>query len=106
MRRLLTGSLIVLVLLLGAGLAFAAEDGKALYESKCALCHGKDGVAKPAAKGSKNFNDPAFQSEMSADAIAKMTMDGKNKMPAFKSKLTPEQIQAIAAHVKTLAPAK
>jgi cytochrome c6 len=106
MRRLLTGSLIVALVVLGTGFVFAAEDGKALYESKCALCHGKDGVAKPAAKGSKNFNDPAFQSATSAEAVAKMIEDGKNKMPAFKSKLTPEQIQAVAAHVKTLGPAK
>ena len=106
MRRLLTGSLIVALVVLGCGIAFAAEDGKALFDSKCAMCHGKDGVAKPAAKGSKNFNDPAFQSATSAEAIAKMVEDGKGKMPAYKTKLSAEQIQAIAAHVKTLAPAK
>jgi mono/diheme cytochrome c family protein len=106
MHRLFTGLLIVGFLIVGTGVALAAEDGKALYDSKCALCHGKDGVAKPPAKGSKNFNDPAFQAETSPDTIAKMIADGKNKMPAFKSKLSPEQITAIAAHVKTLGPAK
>ena len=79
-------------------------SGKALYDQKCSICHGKDGVAKPSAKGSRNFNDAAFQGAMSADAIAKVTADGKGKMPAYRSTLKPADISAIAAHVKTLAP--
>ena len=48
----------IVILLAAAALAFtapaaAAEDGKTLYDTKCALCHGKDGVAKPPAKGSR-----------------------------------------------------
>jgi cytochrome c6 len=83
-------------------MAIAASEGKSLYETKCAQCHGKDGIAKPPGKGSKNFNDPAFQSGWSEDAIAKITSDGKGKMPAYRNKLSPEQIKAVAAHVKTL----
>ena len=80
----------------------AAADGPHLYDSKCAMCHGKDGVAKPAGKGSRNLNDAAFQAAMSVDAIGTITANGKGKMPAYRSKLTPEQIQAISAYVKTL----
>jgi cytochrome c6 len=80
----------------------AAAGGKELYDSKCAMCHGKDGVAKPAGKGSRNLNDAAFQAAMSVDAIGDITANGKAKMPAYRSKLTPEQIQAISAYVKTL----
>jgi len=87
-------------------LAVVAADGKVLYETKCAQCHGKDGVAKPPGKGSKNFNEPAFQSAWTEDAIATITSDGKGKMPGYRSKLSPEQIRAIAAHVKTLSPSK
>ena len=85
-------------------LAVAAAEGQALYETKCAQCHGKNGVAKPAGKGSRNFNDPAFQSASSVESIGKITADGKGKMPGYRSKLSPEQIQAVAAHVKTLGP--
>ena len=99
---------ILLMALAAAATAAAAggdaPSGKALYDQKCAICHGKDGVAKPQAKGSRNFNDPAFQSAMSADAIAKVTAEGKGKMPAYRSQLKPAEIGAIAAHVKTLAP--
>ena len=82
----------------------AAADGKSLYDTKCAQCHGKDGVAKPPGKGSRNFNDPAFQGASSVASVAKITSEGKGKMPGYRSKLTPEQIQAVAAHVKTLGP--
>lgn len=87
-----------------AGLPVLADgpDGKALYEAKCAMCHGKDGVAKAMAKGSANFNDPKFQQANSAEAIEKIIAEGKGKMKGFKDKLKPEEIRAVAAHVKSL----
>ena len=94
----------VLLLSAWAAVAAAAEDGKALYQTKCAMCHGKDGVAKSTAAGSRNLNDPAFQSAVSAAEIAAVIEQGKNKMPPNKGRLTPPQVEAIVAHVKTLAP--
>lgn len=99
--RVLVCSVIVLSLSAFPVLA-AGPDGKALYEAKCAMCHGKDGVAKPLAKGSGNFNDAAWQKANPAEAIEKVATDGKGKMKGYAGKLAPEEIQAIAAHVKTL----
>ena len=87
-------------------LVVAAADGKILYETKCAQCHGKDGIAKPPGKGSKNFNDPEFQSAWTDESIARITAEGKGKMPGYRSRLSPEQIRAVAAHVKTLGPSR
>lgn len=87
-------------------LAVAAADGKVLYETKCAQCHGKDGVAKPPGKGSRNFNDPAYQSSATEPSIVAITAEGRGKMPAYRAKLSDEQIRAVAAHVKTLGSAK
>ena len=86
--------------------AFAGEaaDGKALYNSKCAMCHGADGVAKAMAKGSKNFNDAAFTA--TAEEIGKVVLAGKNKMPKMEGKLTAEQVAAVSEYVKTMAPKK
>ena len=80
----------------------AVADGRTLYETKCAACHGKDGVAKPPGKGSRNFNDPAFRESSTEESIIAITSDGKGKMPGYRSKLNPEQVRAIAAHVRTL----
>jgi len=100
-------ALLTLVLLAGPGAAALlaadapSEDGKALYTKKCAMCHGADGVAKPVAKGSPNLNDPEWQKKTADDAIATTIVHGKNKMPK-NDKLTPEQVQAIVAFVRTL----
>lgn len=101
-----TKRMIPIALLASFGLAvpvLAAEDGKALYQSKCAMCHGNDGVAKKMAAGSKNFNDPAWKSAATADSIIKATKDGVGKMKGMGDKLNAEQMKAIADYMLTLA---
>jgi mono/diheme cytochrome c family protein len=83
--------------------AFAAEDGKALYSSKCAMCHGADGVAKKMAAGAKNLNDPAWKKGETAESVAKIIHEGKGKMKGLGDKLNAEQTTAIADYVLTLA---
>ena len=83
--------------------ALAEEDGKKLYDSKCAMCHGADGVAKKMAAGSKNFNDPAWKKTATVEMIVKDTKDWKGKMKGLGDKLSPEQMTAIADNVLTLA---
>ncbi len=101
MNRVLVVSLLA-VLALALPAAAEAPDGKALYGSKCAMCHGADGVAKKMAEGSANLNDPEYQKKTSVEAIEKVIHDGKGKMTKYEGKLTAEQIKAIAEYVKTL----
>jgi len=95
-------------LVLSTGAVVADVDGKALYDGKCAMCHGADGVAKEmwAKKGARNFNDPAWQKEMTDEALTKATADGipDKKMPAYKDKLKPEEIAAVVKYIRTLGP--
>src|SRR6187549_1143228 len=100
MKRVACSIVILAVAVLVAGPVLAAEDGAALYKSKCAMCHGADGVAKKMAEPSRSFNDPKFQGEMTKESIAKVVTEGKGKMKPVK--LTPEQIDAVASHVKTM----
>ena len=93
---------LAVIALASAPVAHAAADGKALYDAKCAMCHGKDGVAKPMAKGSANFNDAKWQAGMTADKIVAVMESGRGKMLSYKGKLTPEEEKAIAGYVKTL----
>ena len=50
-----------------------APSGRQVYDQKCSICHGKDGVAKPSPKGSRNFNDPALQGTHFVYRSAKLT---------------------------------
>ena len=83
--------------------ALAEEDGKKLYDSKCAMCHGTDGVAKKMGAGSKNFSDPAWKKTATVEGIVKDTADGKGKMKGMADKLSPDQMTAIANYVLTMA---
>lgn len=98
--------MVPVVLLAACGLthsALAAEDGKKLYDAKCAMCHGIDGVAKKMAAGSKNFNDPAWKKGESGESIVKIIHEGRGKMKGLGDKLNAEQAKAIAEYVLTLA---
>jgi len=71
-------------------------DGKELYERKCSRCHGDDGTLEK--KGADNLQE----SVLSDAALTRIITEGKKKMPAFGSKLSTEQIQAIAVYTKSL----
>ena len=91
------------VALAGGVPAAAATDGKGLYESKCAMCHGMDGVSKSMATGSKNLNDPAWKQSVTSDLIVRIIHDGKGRMKGLGDALSREQSAALAAYVLTLA---
>lgn len=90
-----------------ASLAFApiaswgAEDGAALYKTKCSACHGANGEGKPAMKA------PALKgTTLEAGKIVEFITkgDAAKKAPHTKpvSGLNADQAKAIAEHVKSL----
>jgi cytochrome c6 len=85
-----------------------AQDAPALYKSKCAACHGEDGKGTTAAGvklGAHDFASPDVQKETDAQLIDIVT-NGKNKMPAYKGKLTDDQIKGLVGYVRELAKKK
>jgi len=86
------------VLAVMSGMAFAAQDGAAIYKAKCAGCHGAAGEGKtgPALKGTS----------LSADQIADALLKGApgKKAPHAKAMagLTADQASAVATYVKDL----
>jgi cytochrome c6 len=96
------------VLLLAAAIAapslVRADDAAALWASKCAMCHGQNGT--PTMMGKKNgaadYTSAADQAKFTdAEAIAAITA-GKGKMKSFGDKLTPDQVKALVAYVRSL----
>ncbi len=97
MKKILAALLIVAA----SGTALA-EDGAALFKSKCAACHGPDGKGTtPMGKALKVKS--LAGTKLSAAEIEKIASQGKpgTRMIAIKG-LTPEQLKAVAAHVKAL----
>ena len=95
---------VVVVILLAFCLRAGADEDKGgvTYAARCAVCHGKDGVPKSFAKGSPAFNDEAWRKGASLESIEKVVAEGRGRMPAFGNKLTPEEIKAVSAYLKTL----
>ena len=92
-----------------------AEKGKALYTQHCAACHSDDGSGKGLGTGvtlsrKRSFlvmpaaiGNPGFLAS-APDAMIKHTvLNGRNgtAMPAFKDKLSDQQINDIVAHVRS-----
>ncbi|MFO0357716.1 MAG: c-type cytochrome [Sphingobacteriaceae bacterium] len=69
----------------------AGNDGKALYEANCNVCHGADG--KLGMAGAKDLSASALD----LAAMKEIILHGKGAMPA--STLNEEQAQAVAEYV-------
>lgn len=85
-----------------------ADDAAALYKAKCIGCHAADGSGgTPAGKALKVGDLRADEVQKKTDAqLIEITTGGKNKMPAFKDKLTGDQIKELVAYVRELAKKK
>ena len=88
-------------------------NGAALYERHCAACHGDsgngDGWNAPALPVAPTaHSDAALMSERPDDTLydgiagGAWVLDGSPRMPAFAELLTPDQIRALVAHIRTL----
>lgn len=100
-------TVLTLCILIAAPSAFAGgggSDGAAIYKAKCAMCHGADGAGQtPMGKNMKLRDLRSAEVQKQTDAeLVKWIADGKGKMPAYKGKLTPADIDALVAFIRTL----
>ncbi|HEU4520910.1 MAG TPA: cytochrome c [Thermoanaerobaculia bacterium] len=103
MRKTIIVSLAALIVLAALpALAGGAPDGASIFKSKCAMCHGADGKKVNKAMNVQDLTSPAVQKK-SDEELQKITADGKGKMPAYKTKLSAEEIKAVVAHIRALA---
>ncbi len=89
--------------ILMSGVMGFAQTGEATYKAKCQSCHGADGTPNPGiAKmmGVKPASDATVKAH-SADEMIATTTNGKNKMPAFKGKLSDDEIKSSVEYFRT-----
>lgn len=106
--RRVAGPVCVVAVLATAAAAVAQENSPAgdaatrlLYQNQCATCHGADGTPRPIAKTAPRFTDPAWAPTI--ETIVGVLTDGKNqKMPKFKGRLTPDEMQALATFLRRM----
>ena len=70
-----------------------------IYTASCARCHGADGRAKTA-KG-KRVGATDFTSDWNTDEARgiRIITNGKSEMPAFKGKLTANEIRSVFGYI-------
>jgi mono/diheme cytochrome c family protein len=107
MASIVASSLVV------SGLALADVDKKTerLWKAKCASCHGQEGKGDTE-KGQQmkvdDMSTAAVQAK-SDDDLKKAILNGvhtekagvKQDMPGFKDELTPDQVTAVTAYIRT-----
>jgi len=89
----------ILGILLLVALAAPAlgQDGKQIYNNRCALCHGADGDGKGVIMQTDPFG-PDFWKNNDDAAISKDIVEGKGRMPAIA--LSPEETKAVVEFMK------
>jgi len=89
--------------------ADAAKKGKALYTTNCAKCHGPEGKGDgPDSDHAADLTDE-FRADLNPEGVLyyKIWNGHTTDMPAFKSKLTKDEVWSLVEYLKTLrVPAK
>ncbi|MFZ0863548.1 MAG: cytochrome c [Candidatus Sulfotelmatobacter sp.] len=99
---ILIGMIAVALFLVLPNLSWAADDGAAIYKTKCAMCHGADLTGKPAAKIPSLVSDDAKKAS-DADLTDMIANGGKDKkaMHAFSNKgVTADQVKAVVSYIR------
>jgi cytochrome c oxidase cbb3-type subunit III len=94
---------LLLVLVISAAATAMAADGAAVFKARCARCHGEDGKGQTKVNP-PDLTDPKVQASLSDADIINIITDGRKGtlMLGWKGKLSPEEISAVAAYVRSL----
>jgi len=86
-----------------------AQDAGALYKAKCSVCHSDDGSGSGATGkqlGAKDLRSDEVQKQTDAQLNDSISNGMGKKMPAYKGKLTDDQIKGLVAYIRELAKKK
>ena len=111
-RSLASGLALALAVATAPALAAEAVDGKAVYEIRCAPCHGSTGTGDgPAAAAlepkPRNFREPTFWRGRSRTSLKLVVEEGRpgTMMSPFKGVLSDAEIDGVVRYVESFRPA-
>ena len=96
------------VFLFGVALSHAAPAAEN-WENHCTKCHGADGKGQTKAGRKlqvKDYTDAKVQAAMTDEEMTKIISEGANdkagkeKMKAYKSEISPDEIKDLVAYVR------
>ncbi|MGH9745777.1 MAG: c-type cytochrome [Candidatus Acidiferrales bacterium] len=93
------------LIFIAAAPAHAQGDAPALFKAKCSACHAPDGSGNsPTGKalGTPDLRSDEAQKQTDAQLIDSTTNGKGKKMPAYKSKLTDDQIKQLVGYIREL----
>lgn len=102
-KHLRMATMIVLAAAMAAPV-MAQGDAPAVYKAKCAMCHGADGKGDTGIGkrvGLRSLQSPEVAKE-SDQLLFDITLNGKAKMPAYKGKLTDDQIKNLVKYMRSM----
>jgi cytochrome c6 len=107
-RRTRQATVLVLASALGLWLSapLRADDAAATFKAKCAACHGADGTGNTSIGKNLKIRDltSAEVQKQTDEQLTSIITNGKAPaMPAFKDKLTVDQIKQLLAFIRQLA---
>lgn len=108
--KITTGTALLIVPIIFCTSVALAADAAANWGQHCASCHGKDGSGSTTMGkklGVKDYRDAKVQAafsdgELESAIKSGVKEGGKEKMKAFKDKLSDDEIKALVAYVRTL----
>ena len=82
----------------------ALASGRIHFEKNCVDCHGATGEGGPKEVDGKRFKVPSLREghalKHTDEKFVTQISEGDDEMPAFKDKLTPEQINEVIRYIR------
>ncbi|HEX6190278.1 MAG TPA: cytochrome c [Pyrinomonadaceae bacterium] len=83
----------------------AAADAGTIYNRQCRSCHGRDGrgrTRRGRQTHARDMTDASWQDDVTDERLFNSISNGRGKMPAFRKKISENDIDALVAYVRRL----
>ena len=83
----------------------AAADAATIYNRQCVSCHGRDGrgrTRKGRQTHARDMTDASWQDDVGDERLFNSISNGRGKMPAFRKKISENDIDALVALVRRM----